>query len=98
MLHLIIINFSEDRKLLVGKLNRILCKLNNIENKIDIVEDKMQRSNYSNQEEIVIELPITTFEDLTSFEEQLKEVHFKDEAVRYFRNILFYYYFVVQYF
>lgn len=56
---------------------------------MDILEDKMQRSNYSSQEEILIPLPIRTFEELMFFEEQIKEVIFKDEAVRYFKNILF---------
>jgi len=56
---------------------------------MDILENKMQRSNYSNQEEVLIQLPITTFEELAYFEEQLKEVNFKEEAVQYFKNIFF---------
>jgi len=56
---------------------------------MDILENKMQHSNYSGQEEVLIQLPITTFEELAFFEEQLKEVNFKEEAVQYFKNIFF---------
>lgn len=72
---------SEFKKLVLGKLNKILYKQNNLENRMDILEYKMERSNYCSQEEIIIQLPVTTFEELTSFEENLKEVNYKNEAV-----------------
>ncbi|XP_067210353.1 uncharacterized protein [Linepithema humile] len=77
----------EYKKLVLGKLNKVLYKLNSIENRMDMLEDKMQRSNYSSQEEILIQLPITTFEELTFFEEQLKEVNFKDKAINTFKLV-----------
>lgn len=72
---------SEFKKLVLGKLNKILYKQNNLENRMDILEYKMERSSYCSQEEIIIQLPVTTFEELTSFEENLKEVNYKNEAV-----------------
>lgn len=81
-------NFTREyQKLVLGKLNKVLYKLNSIENRMDILEDKMQRYNYSSQEEILIPLPITTFEKLKFFEEQLKEVIFKDEAINTFKLV-----------
>lgn len=74
--------FSEYKKIVLRKLNRVLYKLNTIENRIDILENTVQCSKYSTEDEIVIQLPITAFEELLSFEKQLQEIQFKNEAVR----------------
>lgn len=72
--------FSEYKKLVLGKLNKVLYKLNTIENKFNILEQKMQLSNCLNQEND-IQLPISTFQELIYFEEQLHEMEFKQQVV-----------------
>jgi len=76
------------KKLIVWKLNKILYKLDTIENRLDILQEKGQSSNqFCNIQEIDILLPICTIADLTSFEEQLKEIKFQDDVLNYFKLV-----------
>jgi len=67
---------------MLGKLNRILYKLDTIENKLEIFQEKIQ---YQNQSSIIqennIQFPICTLSELTLFEEQLQEMRFKEDVV-----------------
>lgn len=58
--------------MILGKLNKILFKLNSLENRMDIFEEKMQSSSDNDQEEVLTLLPISTFDDLTYFEKEYK--------------------------
>lgn len=73
---------TEFKKLMLGKLNRILFKLDTIENKLEIFQEKIQ---YQNQSSIIqeenIQFPICTLSELTLFEEQLQEMKFKEDVV-----------------
>lgn len=73
---------TEFKKLMLGKLNRILYKLDTIENKLEIFQEKIQ---YQNQSSIIqeenIQFPICTLSELTLFEEQLQEMKFKEDVV-----------------
>ncbi|KAM0728587.1 hypothetical protein ACS0PU_004842 [Formica fusca] len=74
--HLDIYDF---KKHILWKLNKVLYKLDAIENRLDRLQEKEQSSNqFCNIQEIDILLPIRTIADLTSFEEQLKERKFQD--------------------
>lgn len=73
---------TEFKKLMLGKLNRILYKLDTIENKLEIFQEKIQ---YQNQSSILqennIQFPICTLSELILFEEQLQEMRFKEDVV-----------------
>lgn len=68
------------------KLNKILYKLDVIENKVNIVEEKMT-STYID-EECNIELPLLSTAQLALFEGQLEETVFKNHVVRYYISYL----------
>ncbi|XP_070166256.1 uncharacterized protein [Polyergus mexicanus] len=77
---------NEYKKLVLGKLNKVLYKLNTIENKFNIFEQKMQPSNCLNQKND-IQLPISTFQELIDFEEQLHEMEFKQQVLNMFKLV-----------
>lgn len=73
----------EFKKQIIGKLNKILYKLDGIEIKINMLEEKMQFSchSYDGQDECDIHFPISTLTELISFEDQLQEIEFKDKVL-----------------
>jgi len=74
---------SDFKKNVLWKLNKILYKLNTIESRLDMLQEKEQFSNQFCIQEIDILFPIYTIVNLTSLEEQLKERKFQDDVVRY---------------
>ena len=72
---------SDLTKQIIGKINKVLYKLDNIENRFDILEEKIQPSRHYNDSEYDIQFPISTFTELINFEEQIKEATFKDKVV-----------------
>lgn len=79
---------SDFKKHILWKLNKVLYKLDAIENRLDRLQEKEQSSNqFCNIQEIDILLLIRTIADLTSFEEQLKERKFQDDVVCYIQNV-----------
>jgi len=68
---------------MLGKLNRILFKLDTIENKFEMLEEKVVQ--FGNQSCIQknnnIQSPICTLAELTVFEEQLQDTRFKKDVV-----------------
>jgi len=74
---------SDFKKNVLWKLNKILYKLNTVESRLDMLQEKEQFSNQFCIQEIDILFPICTIVNLTSLEEQLKERKFQDDVVRY---------------
>lgn len=78
----------EFKKVMLGKLNRILYKLDTIENKFEILQEKVQ---YRNQSYIIqnnnIQFPICTLPELTLFEEQLQDMRFKEDVLNIFQLV-----------
>lgn len=64
-----------------------------LENKVDIIDNKVEFSNPINKESNVA-FPIPSIAELRYFEEQLQEIELKNEVVSYhkfFTFLLFYY-------
>lgn len=72
--------FSEFKKQIVFKLNKVLYKLDTMQNKINLLEQKISHPININ-EELDIQLPILSQEELQLFEEQLGEEIFKNKVV-----------------
>ena len=69
-----------------------MYKLDTIENRLDIQQEKrLSPDQICNFQDIDTLLPIRTIADLTSFEEQLKEIKFQDDVVRYMQSLLWLY-------
>lgn len=68
---------------MLSKLNRILFKLDTIENKFEILEQKViqHKNQFCIQENNNIQFPICTLAELTFFEEQLQDTRFKEDVV-----------------
>lgn len=71
---------SEFKKRIVFKLNKVLYKLDTMQNKINLLEQKISHPININ-EELDIQLPILSQEELQLFEEQLGEEIFKNKVV-----------------
>lgn len=79
---------DEFKKLIITKVNRILYKLDVIDNRLNMLEEKMHFSRHSYvSQECDIHFPISTLIELTSFEEQLQEIKFKDEVLNIFKMV-----------
>ncbi|XP_011858997.1 PREDICTED: uncharacterized protein LOC105556509 isoform X2 [Vollenhovia emeryi] len=79
---------DESKTAMFSKLNRILYKLDSIENKVDICTAKLQSANKTyNEQRSDIRLPIRTLSQLTLFEEQLQDVTFKEDVLHTFQLI-----------
>ncbi|XP_039309896.1 uncharacterized protein LOC120358728 [Solenopsis invicta] len=76
----------EFKKIVLAKMNKVIFQLYTLENKMNILEEKIQPTNTSNEEND-IQLPITTFEELIYFEEQLHEIQFKNELLNVFERV-----------
>ncbi|XP_011858099.1 PREDICTED: uncharacterized protein LOC105555682 isoform X2 [Vollenhovia emeryi] len=78
----------EFKKQIIGKLNKILYKLDNIENRINMTEEKMQFSYHTyDNDESDIHFPISTLTELISFEDQLQNTKFKDKVLNIFKFV-----------
>ncbi|KMQ86083.1 hypothetical protein RF55_15045, partial [Lasius niger] len=79
----------EFKKIMLGKLNRILFKLDNIENKLEMLEEKVIqfRNQSCIQENNNIQFPICTLAVLTVFEEQLQDTRFKEDVLNIFQLV-----------
>lgn len=73
--------FSEFKKQVIGKLNKILYRTDAIENKLHQLENDIQFQDIDNSEECDIQFPLETLQDLNNFEELLQESQFKQEMV-----------------
>lgn len=64
-----------------------------------MLEEKMQSSchTYDNQDESDIHFPISTLTELTTFEDQLQEIKFKDKIVCDEDSLFFLYYYSCYY-
>ncbi|XP_011858100.1 PREDICTED: uncharacterized protein LOC105555682 isoform X3 [Vollenhovia emeryi] len=81
-------NSNEFKKQIIGKLNKILYKLDNIENRINMTEEKMQFSYHTyDNDESDIHFPISTLTELISFEDQLQNTKFKDKVLNIFKFV-----------
>lgn len=69
----------EFKKQVLRKLNNIIYKIGILERKIDIFEEKQTSDDID--QEYDIQLPISTVDDLASFEEQLQQINFKNAVV-----------------
>lgn len=58
------------------KLNKILYKLDAVENKINILEEKMTSYSIDMNEKCNIQFPLLSLSELTYFEGQLEEEKF----------------------
>ena len=74
------------------KLNKILYKMDTLENKVKLIEENMKHPVNIDEEFINVQLPIALYEDLIFFDEQLSEEKFKNTVVNIFYCLLFYYY------
>ncbi|XP_011859202.1 PREDICTED: uncharacterized protein LOC105556721, partial [Vollenhovia emeryi] len=80
--------YFESKTAMFSKLNRILYKLDSIENKVDICTAKLQSANKTyNEQRSDIRLPIRTLSQLTLFKEQLQDVTFKEDVLHTFQLI-----------
>lgn len=73
--------FSEFKKQVIGKLNKILYRTDAIENKLHQLENDIQFQDIDNSEECDIQFPLETLQDLNNFEELLQESQFKQKMV-----------------
>lgn len=62
-----------------------------MENRINMLDEKMQLSN-NLDEECNVQFPISTFVELMHFEKQLKNIKFKNQVAHMFIILLFLYY------
>lgn len=70
------------------KLNKVLYKLDTIQNKITLLEEKISHP-INISEESNIQLPISSQEELQLFEDQLEEEKFKNQVVCTIFNICY---------
>lgn len=68
-----------------------------MQNKINLLEEKMLYPNNIDKEFINVQLPISLREDLQLFEEQLDEERFKNKVVSISCLLLFYFIYIIIY-
>lgn len=73
--------FNDFKKQTIYKLNKILYKLDTMQNKMNLLEEKMLYPVNADEEFINVQLPISLYEDLLLFEEQLSEERFKNKLI-----------------
>lgn len=62
-----------------------------MQNKINLLEEKMLYPTNADEEFINVQLPISLYEDLLLFEEQLSEEKFKNKVVSIFYYIFYFF-------
>lgn len=75
---------SEFNKQVLLKLNKILYKVDRLENSLKTLEEKIQFKDNDPEEEYDIQFPLLSVEDLKKFEEQLQESHLKHKVVIFY--------------
>ncbi|XP_024887984.1 uncharacterized protein LOC112464921, partial [Temnothorax curvispinosus] len=80
--------YDEFKKLIIRKLNSISYKLGIIENRFNMLEEKIQFSCHDfDSQECDIHFPISTVTELISFEDQLQEIKFRDTVLNVFKLV-----------
>lgn len=64
-----------------------------MQNKMNLLEEKMLYPVNADEEFINVQLPISLYEDLLLFEEQLSEERFKNKLVSIFYYIFYFFYY-----
>jgi len=81
-----IINILEFKKEILRKCNKIDSKLERIDGRLIILEERLQSSNDIKNEYVdlddFISLPLTTIDDVKNLEFQLQDVNFFNKTVR----------------
>ncbi|KMQ89708.1 hypothetical protein RF55_10634, partial [Lasius niger] len=72
---------DEFKKQVLFKLNKILYKVERLENILNGFEERIQFRNNEIDEECDIQFPLVSLQDLTNFEEQLQESQFKNKVL-----------------
>ncbi|XP_071652693.1 uncharacterized protein [Temnothorax longispinosus] len=80
--------YDEFKKLIIRKLNSISYKLDIMENRFNMLEEKIQFSCHDfDSQECDIHFPISTVTELISFEDQLQEIKFRDTVLNVFKLV-----------
>jgi len=72
------------------KLNKVLYKLDTIQNKMNLLEEKMLYP-MNVEDDFNVQFPFSQYEELKLFDEQLNEERFKNHVVCIIFFILLYY-------